>query len=284
MLLITGANGQLGTCLRDIVPPAQAIFTDVAELDITQENSVLAFGKDKPLTAIINCAAYTNVDKAQDEPALARKINVDGPANLAKLAALKNIPLIHISTDYVFDGTANTPLPEDAPTRPLGVYGQTKREGEEVVLQYAPTAVILRTAWLYSPYGKNFVKTMLRLGKEKQELGVVFDQVGTPTYAPHLAQAIMQILPQIKEGTQEIYHFTDEGVCSWYDLAWYVLNKAQSPCRVRPISSAQYPTKAQRPAFSVLNKSKITKTFNLQLPHWTQGADACLEKLNNTPL
>ena len=281
MLLITGANGQLGTCLRDIVPPAQAIFTDVAELDITQENSVLAFGKDKPLTAIINCAAYTNVDKAQDEPALARKINVDGPANLAKLAALKNIPLIHISTDYVFDGTANTPLPEDAPTRPLGVYGQTKREGEEVVLQYAPTAVILRTAWLYSPYGKNFVKTMLRLGKEKQELGVVFDQVGTPTYAPHLAQAIMQILPRIKEGTQEIYHFTDEGVCSWYDLAWYVLNKAQSPCRARPISSDQYPTKAQRPAFSVLNKSKITKTFNLQLPHWTQGADACLEKLNN---
>lgn len=284
MLLITGANGQLGTCLRDIVPPAQAIFTDVAELDITQENSVLAFGKDKPLTAIINCAAYTNVDKAQDEPALARKINVDGPANLAKLAALKNIPLIHISTDYVFDGTANTPLPEDAPTRPLGVYGQTKREGEEAVLKHAPTAVILRTAWLYSPYGKNFVKTMLRLGKEKQELGVVFDQVGTPTYAPHLAQAIMQILPQIKEGTQEIYHFTDEGVCSWYDLAWYVLNKAQSPCRVRPISSAQYPTKAQRPAFSVLNKSKITKTFNLQLPHWTQGADACLEKLNNKPL
>ena len=151
MLLITGANGQLGTCLRDIVPPAQAIFTDVAELDITQESAVLDFGKDKPLTAIINCAAYTNVDKAQDEPALARQINVDGPANLAKLAALKNIPLIHISTDYVFDGSANTPLSEDAPTRPLGVYGQTKREGEEAVLKHAHTAVILRTAWLYSP-------------------------------------------------------------------------------------------------------------------------------------
>lgn len=281
MLLITGANGQLGTCLRDIVPPAQAIFTDVAELDITQESAVLDFGKDKPLTAIINCAAYTNVDKAQDEPALARQINVDGPANLAKLAALKNIPLIHISTDYVFDGSANTPLSEAAPTRPLGVYGQTKREGEEAVLKYARTAVILRTAWLYSPYGKNFVKTMLRLGQEKQELGVVFDQVGTPTYAPHLAQAIMQILPQIKEGSKEIYHFTDEGVCSWYDLAWYVLNKVQSPCRVRPILSAQYPTKAQRPAFSVLNKNKITQAFQLQLPHWTQGADECLKKLTH---
>ena len=279
MFLITGANGQLGCCLRDILPAQQAVYTDVADLDITDEKAVLAFGQNKPLTAIINCAAYTNVDKAEEEPVLARKINADGPANLAKLAAEKHIPLVHISTDYVFDGTANKPLQETDPASPLGVYGKTKREGEEAVLNYAETAVILRTAWLYSPYGKNFVKTMLRLGGEKPELGVVFDQVGTPTYAPHLAQAIVQILPQIKTGSKEIYHFTDEGVCSWYDLAWYVLNKTGSSCKVKPILSSQYPTKARRPSYSVLSKNKVCQTFGLTLQHWTQGADACLAKI-----
>lgn len=279
MLLITGANGQLGNCLRAILPADRTVFTDVADLDITQEKAVLDYAQGKTFSAIINCAAYTNVDKAEDEPALARKINADGPAHLAKLAVQQHIPLVHISTDYVFDGSANVPLAETAPARPLGVYGQTKREGEEAVLKYASTAVILRTAWLYSPYGKNFVKTMLRLGQEKQELGVVFDQVGTPTYAPHLAQAIVQILPQIKPGMKEIFHFTDEGVCSWYDLAWYVLNKSHSNCSVKPILSAQYPTKARRPAFSVLNKQKICQTFGLRLKHWTQGADDCLRQL-----
>ena len=254
--------------------------TDVAELDITSESAVFAFGEKHPLTAIINCAAYTNVDKAESEPELARKINVTGPANLAKLAAKKHIPLIHISTDYVFDGSANTPLCENAPTHPLGVYGQTKHEGEQAVLQYAETAIILRTAWLYSPYGKNFVKTMLKLGAEKEKLSVVCDQVGTPTYAPHLAQAIVKILPQIKTGTRTIYNFTDEGVCSWYDLAWYTLNRAGSKCRVEPILSREYPTPAKRPAFSVLNKSKIKQTFNVSLSHWTKGVDECLTKLS----
>ena len=254
MFLITGANGQLGHCLQDILPAEKCLLTDVAELDITSEQSVLSFGEDKPLSAIINCAAYTNVDKAESEQELARKINAVGPANLAKLAAKKQIPLIHISTDYVFDGSANTPLTETTPVRPLGVYGQTKYEGEQAVLQYAKTAVILRTAWLYSPYGKNFVKTMLKLGAEKENLGVVCDQVGSPTYAPHLAQAIVDILPQIKTGTREVYHFTDEGICSWYDLAWYTLNRAGSECQVTPILSREYPTPAKRPAFSVLNK------------------------------
>ncbi len=280
MFLITGAKGQLGHCLRDILPAEKCIFTDVTELDITSEQAVFAFGKKHLLTAIINCAAYTNVDKAESEPVLARKINVDGPANLAKLAAHLDIPFVHISTDYVFDGSTNTPLSETAPVRPLGVYGQTKYEGEQAVLQYAKTAVILRSAWLYSQYGKNFVKTMLKLGTEKENLGVVCDQVGTPTYAPHLAQTIVHILPQIKTGTRSIYHFTDEGVCSWYDLAWYALNRAGSKCRVEPILSCEYPTPAKRPAFSVLNKAAIKKDFGVNISHWTKGVDECLTKLS----
>lgn len=280
MFLITGANGQLGRCLQDILPAQKCVLTDVGELDITSEQDVLSFGQKHPLTAIINCAAYTNVDKAESEPELARKINVDGPANLAKLAAELNIPLVHISTDYVFDGSGNTPLAETAPVHPLGVYGQTKYEGEQAVLKYAKMAVILRTAWLYSPYGKNFVKTMLRLGQEKEQLGVVCDQVGSPTYAPHLAQTIVQILPKIAPNTREIYHFTDEGICSWYDLAWYTLHQAKITCPVMPIFTRQYPTPAKRPAFSVLDKSKIKQQFGVSIPHWTQGVEECLTKLS----
>lgn len=279
MLLITGANGQLGRCLQDILPTAQLVLTDVTELDITHEKTVLAFGEKYPLTALINCAAYTNVDKAESEPELAHKINVTGPANLAKLATAKNIPLVHISTDYIFDGTAHTPITEEQAVHPLGVYGQTKWEGEQAVLKYAQTAVILRTAWLYSPYGKNFVKTMLKLGAERPQLNVVADQFGTPTYAPHLAQAIVDILPLIKLGTQAIYHFTDEGTATWYDLAYYTLKCAGYPCTVLPIHTTDYPTPAKRPAFSVLDKTKFKTTFNKALPHWTKGVELCLKKL-----
>ncbi len=280
MFLITGANGQLGKCLQDILPAEKLILTDVAELDITNEQAVLSFGETHPLTAIINCAAYTNVDKAESEPELARLINANGPANLAKLAASKNIALVHISTDYVFDGTAHPPITEHTPVHPLGVYGQTKWEGEQAVLKYAHTAVILRTAWLYSPYGKNFVKTMLKLGTERSQLNVVADQFGTPTYAPHLAQALVDILPQIKPNTQEVYHFTDEGTASWYDLAYYTLKCAGAACKVLPIHTADYPTPAKRPAFSVLDKTKFKTTFHKVLPHWTQGVEACLQKLS----
>lgn len=280
MFLITGANGQLGKCLQDIFPSNQIILTDVKELDIADEKAVLSFGEKHPLTAIINCAAYTNVDKAESEPELARRINAEGPANLAKLAAAKNIPLVHISTDYVFDGTSHAPITEDTPVNPLGVYGQTKWEGEQTVLKYAKAAVILRTAWLYSPYGKNFVKTMLKLGAEHTELKVVADQFGTPTYAPHLAQAIVDMLPQIKTGTKEIYHFTDEGTATWYDLAYYTISRAGLPCEVLPIHTAEYPTPAKRPAFSVLDKTKFKTTFNKSLPHWTQGVEECLKKLS----
>lgn len=280
MFLITGANGQLGKCLQDILPAEQLLLTDAAELDITDETAVLAFGNKHPVNAIINCAAYTNVDKAESEPELAHKINAQGPAHLAKLAAAKNIPLIHISTDYIFDGTAHTPILEDAPANPLGIYGKTKYEGEQAVLKYAPTACILRTAWLYSQYGKNFVKTMLKLGAERSQLNVVTDQFGSPTYAPHLAQAIADILPQIKPGTREIYHFTDEGTATWYDLAYYTIKCARLPCKVHPIHTNQYPTPAKRPAFSVLDKTKFKHTFNKSLPHWTKGVELCLKKLS----
>lgn len=280
MFLVTGAKGQLGCCLRDILPERQCLLTDVTDLDITNEKAVLSFGEKYPLTAVINCAAYTNVDKAESEPELAHKINVEGPTNLAKLTAAKHIPLIHISTDYVFDGTAHTPLAENAPARPIGIYGQTKWEGEQAVLTYAQTAVILRTAWLYSPYGKNFVKTMVKLGTEKTQLRVVADQFGTPTYAPHLAQALVDILPKIQPNTKEIYHFTDEGTATWYDLAYYTLQYAKSTCEVLPIHTTDYPTPAKRPAFSVLDKTKFKTTFHKSLPHWTQGVQQCLSKLS----
>ena len=277
MLLITGAKGQLGQCFQDLLTAKEALFTDADELNITDKDAVLGF--NQPLSGIINCAAYTNVDKAEDEQALAAKINVQGPQNLSLLAQKQNIPLIHISTDYVYDGKSNTPITENAQTVPLGVYGRTKLEGEQEALRFAPTALIIRTAWLYSPYGKNFVKTMLSLGKTKEQINVVYDQVGTPTYAPHLAQAILNILPQIKPGTKQIYHFSNEGVCSWYDFAWYVLSKAGSKCKINPILSKEYPTKATRPAYSVLSKNKIKTDFKLNIPHWITGAEQCLKKL-----
>ncbi len=280
MFLITGANGQLGLCLKDLLGADGAIYTDAADLDITDYAALEAFAQKHTFDAVINCAAYTNVDKAEDEPELAYKINAVGPANLARLSARLQIPLIHVSTDYVFDGTAHTPLTEGDPVRPLGVYGKTKREGEEAVLKQAHTVAVIRTAWLYSPYGKNFVKTMLNLGSAKEEIRVVADQIGTPTYAPHLAAAILRVLPQLKKGEKNLYHFTDEGVASWYDLAYYAVRQAGLKARVWPIATCEYPTKAVRPAFSVLNKSRIKKEFGLQIDHWTKGVDECLKKLS----
>ena len=280
MFLITGANGQLGLCLKDLLGQNGAIYTDAADLDITDFAALEAFAEKHSFEAIINCAAYTNVDKAEDEPELARQINALGPANLARLSARLQIPLVHVSTDYVFDGTAHTPLKETDSVRPLGVYGQTKREGEEAVLQLAHTAAVVRTAWLYSPYGKNFVKTMLNLGREREEIRVVADQIGTPTYAPHLAQAILQLLPRLVKGQKNLYHFTDEGVASWYDLAYYAVRQAGLKAHVLAIATHEYPTKAVRPAFSVLDKSRIKKAFGIVPDHWTKGVDECLEKLS----
>lgn len=272
-ILITGSRGQLGTELSKLLP--DAVLTDVAELDITDLNAVQKFVKENGIGTIINCAAYTAVDKAEDDAALAEKINVLGPENLSKTGC----KIIHISTDYVFDGKGYKPYAPEDETKPISVYGKTKRAGELAVLQNAKEAVIIRTAWLYSPYGNNFVKTMRRLGAERESLNVVADQVGTPTYAGDLAKAIVQILPQISEKTRGIYHFTNEGVCSWYDFATEIMDESGLKCQVNPIPTSAYPTRAERPAYSVLDKTKTKNTFGIQIAHWKRALQKCIRQM-----
>ena len=276
MLLITGGNGQLGTELSRLLP--NAIRTDVNDLDITNENAVKRFVESNKIDAIVNCAAYTAVDKAEDDVDLATKINVDGPANLAKTGA----KIVHISTDYVFDGTNHRPYTPDDVPKPISVYGKTKLAGEESVLWHARNAVIIRTAWLYSPYGNNFVKTMRKLGAEKKSINVVADQIGSPTYAGDLADAIVKILPQINEKNSGIYHFTNMGVCSWYDFAREIMEQSGLKCAVNPINSDEYPTRAKRPYYSVLDKSKIKQSFGISIDHWKVGLIRCIKQLENS--
>ena len=275
MFLVTGANGQLGSELR-LLLGASAVFVGRDELDITDENAVKAFFAAHSFDFVINCAAYTAVDKAEDDFEAADRINRLGPALLAKYCK----HTIQVSTDYVFDGTAHLPYKEEDAVRPLSVYGATKLAGEEAVLAEADTAIIIRTAWLYSSYGTNFMKTMLRLGTERDSLGVVFDQVGTPTYAADLADAIVAMLPQIKPGMKEVYHYSNEGVASWYDFAVAIMEESGLNCAVRPLETFEYPTKATRPAYSVLNKAKIRRDFGLTIPHWLDGLKRCIAKLN----
>lgn len=264
-ILVTGANGQLGTELKKLLP--DAVFTDVAELDITNLEAVKHFVTNNNIETIINCAAYTAVDKAEDDVELAQKINEDGPRNLA----LSGAKIIHISTDYVFDGKNYQPyLPGDT-ANPVSVYGRTKRAGELAVLENAQIAIVIRTAWLYSAHGNNFVKTMRRLGAEKESLNVVVDQIGSPTFAGDLAQAIVTILPQINEANKGIYHYTNEGVCSWYDFATEIMNLSGIECKVNPIPSSAYPTKANRPFYSVLSKEKTKSVFNIEIPYWKES-------------
>ena len=277
MLLVTGGKGQLGTELSKRLP--DAIYTDVDDLDITHESLVADFVKKYKIDTIINCAAYTNVDKAEDNIDLATKINVDGPANLAKTGA----KIVHISTDYVFDGTAHKPYSPDSTKdeiNPISIYGKTKFAGEVKVLRYALYSVIIRTAWLYSPYGNNFVKTMRKLGAEKESINVVADQIGTPTYAGDLADAIVKILPQMNLKTRGIYHFTNMGVCSWYDFATEIMELSGLKCKVNPISSAEYPTRAKRPFYGFLDKSDIQKTFGIEIDHWKKGLVKCIKELD----
>lgn len=276
MFLVTGANGQLGNELKLLLQD-KAAYVDRDELDITYEEAVKAYVGQGKWDAIINCAAYTAVDKAESDEALAEKINVKGPENLAKTG----IPLVHVSTDYVFDGTNYRPYVETDEVNPQSVYGKTKLAGEQAVLANAQTAVIIRTAWLYSTFGNNFVKTMRKLGKERDSLNVVFDQVGSPTYARDLAQAIVDILPQMKPGMKEVYHFSNEGVCSWYDFATAIMAQSDLVCDVFPIESKDYPTPAKRPHYSVLNKGKIKKDFGIKINHWAVSLAECVEKLEN---
>ncbi len=274
-ILITGANGQLGTELGALLP--DAIKTDRDDLDITNADAVHDFIRKNKIDSIINCAAYTAVDRAEDDIQMAEKINAIGPRNLAASGA----KIIHISTDYVFDGTAHRPYSALDLPNPVSVYGKTKLSGEFAVRNFAKIYAIIRTAWLYSPYGSNFVKTMLRLGHEKTEINVVADQIGTPTYAADLARAIVKILPLLNEKNSGIYHYTNNGVCSWYDFATEIMTMSGLKCRVNPIKTEQYPTRATRPAYSVLDKSKIKEVFDVDIPHWRAGLEKCLGAIKN---
>ncbi|MCQ2582051.1 MAG: dTDP-4-dehydrorhamnose reductase [Alphaproteobacteria bacterium] len=275
-ILITGANGQLGTELSRILP--DAMLTNTKTLDITDWFAVKEFVSDNNIDTIINCAAYTAVDKAETDKDKAVAVNIIGPKNLAMTGA----KLFHISTDYVFDGKNFCPYTPTDKASPVSVYGKTKYNGELAVLKNAKTSIIIRTAWLYSPYGNNFVKTMRRLGSEKEQINVVADQIGSPTYAADLAQAIINILPQIKDSQKGIYHFTNEGVCSWYDFASAIMEESNLNCQVNPIPSSAYPTKAQRPFYSVLDKSQTKQDFGLKIAHWKDGLRRCIQELDKT--
>lgn len=276
-ILITGCNGQLGTEMRNLsaLHPAHTyFFTDVQELDITNRASVHTYVRDNNIGVIVNCAAYTNVDKAEEDEATARLINAIAVENLATAGC----KVIHISTDYVFSGDEHVPCKETDSVAPRTAYGRTKYEGEQMLLTANPEAIIFRTAWLYSPYGNNFVKTMLRYGKEKDELRVVYDQIGTPTYAEDLAKAIYAAI-EADQWHPGIYHFTNEGVCSWYDFTVEILRQAGVPCRVTPILSSEYQYKTPRPHYSVLDKAKVKTTFGITIPYWTDSLQACLKRL-----
>ena len=273
MFLVTGCKGQLGTALQSLLKD-KAVYIDRDELDLTDEEAVKTYLAAHSFERIINCAAYTAVDRAEDDAENAHKVNALAPLYLAKYG--KHI--VHISTDYVFDGTNYKPYTEDDETNPVSVYGKTKREGEINVLENAQSAIIIRTAWLYSPHGGNFVKTMRKLGEQRESLNVVFDQIGTPTNAYDLAEAIVAAFPQIKSNEKEIYHFTDEGVCSWYDFATEIMAQSKLSCKVYPIESKDYPTPAARPHYSVLNKAKIKQRFNINIPHWQEGLTKCLKQ------
>ena len=282
-ILVTGANGQLGTELRNLAPNCAGcvfFFTDVAELDITDAAAVETTVEENEIDLIINCAAYTAVDKAETDEERARVLNAEAPALLANAMARRGGEIIHISTDYVFGGQECTPYTEDMPTAPCSVYGRTKLEGEKGVMAATPRHIIVRTAWLYSPYGNNFVKTMLRLGHERDRLNVVFDQVGSPTYAADLAKALLSIAAT-KDKTYGIFHYSNEGVISWYDFTKAIHRLAGiTACDVQPILSAQYPTPAARPAYSVFCKDKIKHTYGVSVPYWEDSLRLCLQRLN----
>ena len=285
-ILVTGANGQLGNEMR-IVSQQSAhhyIFTDVAELDITDAAAVEKMVADNDVKVIVNCAAYTNVDKAEDDRELAELLNAKAVENLALAIRRNDGLLVHVSTDYVFGGNKNnTPCREDEPGTPTGVYGVTKLHGEEAVIRSGCHYLILRTAWLYSEYGKNFVKTMLDLTATKPELRVVFDQTGTPTYAYDLAAAICDIIEQRKyEGRDGIYHYSNEGVCSWYDFTKAIAEYAgHTACDIQPCHSDEFPSKVIRPSYSVLDKTKIKTTFGLKVPYWTDSLKQCIDNLQH---
>ena len=281
-ILVTGSNGQVGSEIKELSSnySYNFFFTDRSDINITNKDNIKDFCQTNNINVIINCAAYTAVDKAESDMENADLVNRKAVKKLAIVSSELNIKLIHISTDYVFDGRNFKPYCEEFQTNPQGVYGKTKLEGELELKNINPkNSLIIRTSWVYSYYGNNFVKTMLRLGREKESLGVIFDQIGTPTYALHLAKTILDIIPQIKNEKVEIVNFSNEGVLSWYDFAKEIMKMAKLPCKINPIESFQYPTPAVRPHFSVLNKAKIKAMFNIEIPYWKDGLDDCLKRL-----
>ena len=281
-ILVTGANGQVGKSLfrlHRVYSDAKFFFTDRNTLDITDRNAIEAFIDQKNIDMIINCAAYTAVDRAEEESEKAFAVNRDAVKHLAKVVKKYGAGLIHISTDYVFDGTAHTPLRETDHTNPQGVYAVSKKAGEQAILEISPqNTAIIRTSWVYDRESDNFVNTMLRLGKERASLNVVSDQVGTPTYAPDLAQAILEMIKKsdvVHKGV-EIYHYSNEGVCSWYDFAHAIFEISEVTCQVLPIPTEAYPTPAKRPAYSVMDKRKIKKDYGFEIPHWRDSLRTCL--------
>ncbi len=281
-ILVTGSNGQVGSEIREISSnySYNFFFTDRNNIDITCKDSIKDFCKTNDINVIINCAAYTAVDKAETDIENADLGNRKAVKKLSIVSKDLDIKLIHISTDYVFDGKNFKPYCEEFQTNPQGVYGKTKLDGENEMRDINPkNSIIIRTSWVYSSFGNNFVKTMLRLGREKESLGVIFDQVGTPTYAKDLAKVILDIIPQINNEKVEIYNYSNEGVLSWYDFAKEIMKMAKLNCKINPIETFQYPTPAKRPHFSLLNKSKIKTTFNIEIPYWKDSLDECLKKL-----
>lgn len=283
-ILVTGANGQLGREVHSLLEkdhPGITVYTDIDTLDISNAKELATFVEKGEFTHIVNCAAFTAVDKAESEPAACNTANVDAVRNIAMVASDSGIKVLNISTDYVFDGKAYRPYRESDKVNPVSTYGRSKRKGEMVLLSMCPDAIIIRTSWLYSPHGNNFVKTMLRLGSEKSSIGVVCDQIGTPTYAKDLASAIVTILfsRQWKPGT---YHYSDEGACSWYDFTKAIFRIAGvKDCKVSPILTEDYPTAALRPHFSVFDKTKIKKTYGIEIPHWEESLQECIERLSS---
>lgn len=283
-VLVTGANGQLGNCMRNASYGSKDnySFTDVNELDITDADAVAKMVKEKDIDVIVNCAAYTNVDKAESDAELAELLNAKAVRNLAEAVKANGGTLIHISTDYVFGGShGNTPRTEDEPVNPTGVYGLTKLHGEQQIAESGVKSLIFRTAWLYSIYGKNFVKTMLNLTASKPQLKVVFDQVGTPTYAQDLADAIFDVIDNRKmDGNEGIYHFSNEGVCSWYDFTKMIAEIAGNKnCCIQSCHSNEFPSSVVRPAYSVLDKTKFKKSFGREIPYWVDSLKVCMDLL-----
>jgi dTDP-4-dehydrorhamnose reductase len=287
-VLITGSNGQLGSEIRELASDyenLECIFKDLPELDICDTDALNTFIIDQHINVVINCAAYTAVDKAEEDPEIAEQVNTKAVLNLVNALEKVDGKLIHISTDYVFDGNHSQPYKESDPVSPVGVYGETKRAGELAVLNSSIDAIVIRTSWLYSGYGNNFLKSMLRLGNEKKSIQVVFDQKGTPTFANNLAKTCLDILSDAsstkisKKGS--LYHYSNEGVTSWYDFASAIMEISNIDCKVIPIETKDYPTQARRPLYSVLDKSKIKSDFKVTIPHWRDSLTNCIKKINH---